>query len=633
MIHLKQNAAIVIDTMRCHLYRPNVVNVSIRCFSQLESFMKDSKIKTFTLPMAQQWCEEMTAVSSRGAFHQALLRLSDVYENGRVLSSHLSIHGDLSPEFSTKLDSFIFSLPPQDFIESSLERYREGIAMFFRFCQMHGVQSIAEISFDILEEYHTYINESGRSGFAAYEGCAERMLMFLAETRNIKYGYSLFLHYARAGKCLSSKDLNPEQKNKINAHGTGGSGISSGNYYHAVSSLVELLRSHGYSDNVVQGHFYRLNVLCIFLDREGLGYTREIANIWAEGLGATLFGKSKVTALYHTLDLFDDYLANKEHTVPKLIHAPRKSTYDDLPVWCRTQIDIYAETRKKEGIDENTVLKNTYTCAKFCRFLLTKGLNSFEEIRPEHIKSFNLQDQHRSIAGKNLTNQTIYRFLLYMEFHGVILNGLHDALPCSAQCEEKIVTVLSDEDKEKIDAYCSHAETPIQLRDAAILKLAESTALRGIDIIMLEKADIDWKNKYIKIVQSKTGIEHIHPVDTACLNAVFRYIRDGRPKGSPSERIFLSSRAPYAPVANSEVCREAMQRAGLTTAEFHRIRRSYATDSLKAGITFQETAELLGHSSTDTIHRYTLLDEDRIRLCPLSLEETGLKMDGRYHFE
>lgn len=633
MIHLRQNTAIVIDAMRCHLYRPNVVNMSIRCFSQLESFMKDNNIQTFTLPMAQQWCEEIAAVSARSAFHQALLRLSDVYENGRVLSSHMSIHGDLSPEFSMELDSFMCSLSPQDFIESSLERYREGISMFFRFCQIHGMQSIAEINFDILEEYHTYINESGRSGFAAYEGCAERMLMFLAETRGINYGLSLFLHYARSGKCLSMEDLAPEQKNRINAQRTDDSGISSGDYYHAVLSLVELLRSYGYADNMVKGHFYRLNVLCIFLDREAMSYTREIANIWAEGLGATLFGKSKVKALHHTLDLFDDYLVNRERTVPKLIHAPRKSTYADLPVLWRTQIDIYAETRKKEGIDENTVLKNTYTCAKFCRFLLSQGLNSFDEITPDHIKSFNLQDQHSSTAGKNLTNQTIYRFLLYMEFHGVIPNGLHDALPCSAQHEEKIVTVLSDEDKEKIDAYCRRAETPIQLRDAAILKLAESTALRGVDVIMLKKTDIDWKNRYIKIVQSKTGIEHIHPVDTACLNAVFRYIRDGRPKGSPSERIFLSSRAPFAPVANSEVCREAMQRAGLTTAEFHRIRRSYATDSLKAGITFQETAELLGHTSTGAIHRYTLLDEQRIRLCPLSLEETGLKMDGRYHFE
>ena len=64
-------------------------------------------------------------------------------------------------------------------------------------------------------------------------------------------------------------------------------------------------------------NFYRLNVLCIFLDREGLGYTREIANIWAEGLGATLFGKSKVTALYHTLDLFDDYLAKTAGRSPQ----------------------------------------------------------------------------------------------------------------------------------------------------------------------------------------------------------------------------------------------------------------------------------------------------------------------------
>ena len=65
-------------------------------------------------------------------------------------------------------------------------------------------------------------------------------------------------------------------------------------------------------------------------------------------------------------------------------------------------------------------------------------------------------------------------------------------------------------------------------------------------------------------------------------------------------------------------------------ADFHRLRRSYATDSLRGGATFRETAELLGHADTGTVHRYAVLDDERMRLCPLSLEETDLRMDGRY---
>ena len=62
----------------------------------------------------------------------------------------------------------------------------------------------------------------------------------------------------------------------------------------------------------------------------------------------------------------------------------------------------------------------------------------------------------------------------------------------------------------------------------ARFKLAMNTALRGVDIISLDMKDINWKEKCIRIIQQKTGVEHLHPVDNGTLNAVFRYIRDGR---------------------------------------------------------------------------------------------------------
>ena len=119
-------------------------------------------------------------------------------------------------------------------------------------------------------------------------------------------------------------------------------------------------------------------------------------------------------------------------------------------------------------------------------------------------------------------------------------------------------------------------------------------------------------------------MEHLHPVDNGTLNAIFRYLKDGRSKKAESSKVFVSSRAPYDPLSDSESCRNALRRAGISVADFHRLRRSYATDSLRGGATFRETAELLGHADTGTVHRYAVLDDERMRLCPLSLEETAV---------
>ena len=627
MIHMDKNAEIVVDTLNKYQYCQHMVKTNARCFAQLKEFMVREGIQTFDLSASLQWRDNEATVTEKRPYYWAILRLADVYEHGRVLSSHLTIHGELSDEFKNALDEFIESISSKGFIESSYRRYREGCSMFFRFCQLQGIYCLNEIGFPVIRDFHAFLVESGRH--EACEGCTERMLMHLAEYRYLKYGFSLYLHYARFERCSSIEDFSQNGKEAIEPFRDTSGTVSSRKFCSSIPGFIEGVKSHKYASNTTHAYFYHLSVLGIFLEWENLDYSREVADIWANELCIRFFGKTRIKALRHTLDLYDAFIAD-EYQVPKSVHVPHKSVYLTLPDWCKSEIDAYAATRKKEGLKDTTVKKQTYTCAKFCGFIVSTGMTSFADLRAEHIKSFNLQDTHESVAGKNLTNQVIYRFLIHMELHGVIQSGLHDALPCCTAHTERIVTVLSDSDKAKIDDYCAKASTPIELRDVAMFKLGINTALRGVDIISLGMKDIDWKVGCIRIIQQKTGVEHLHPVDTGTLNAVFRYIRDARSKNAESDRVFVSSRAPYNPLSDSEACRNALRRVGLAVADFHRLRRSYATDSLRGGATFRETAELLGHTGTGSIHKYTLLDDKRMRLCPLSLEETGLSMDGRY---
>ena len=630
MIYLEQNAGIVISTLERYRYKPNVVKMNARCFSQLKRHMEKEKIPTFDISTAWRWCEDVVAKTAKRPFFQALLRLADVYAYGRVLSSHLSIHGDLSEEFANAIDSFMDSLSNKGFIDSSFARYRENCSLFFRYCQLNGASHLEEIDFAILGSCHAFIVES--EGHEACEGCTERMLMYLAESHGIKYGYALFLHYARFERCSSIKDLSPEGIAAIEmARGVKGT-ISSREFCSFIPEFINGIESYNYASNTTHAHFYHLNLLGIFLEYEDLDYSRKIADTWADDLCVRFFGKTRLNAFRHTLDLFDAFITNGRQA-PKSIHAPFTSTYLTLPDWCKTVIDSYAAMRKKSGLRETTVRKETHACAKFCRFIVSEGLSSFDDLQARHIKSFNLQDEHKTVAGKNRTNQVIYHFLIHMEFQGIIKSVLHDAIPCCTARTERIVTVLSIEDKERLEDYCDKASKPIELRDAAMFKLAMNTALRGVDIISLDMKDINWKEKSIRIIQQKTGVEHLHPVDNGTLNAVFRYIRDGRSKNADTTKVFVSAKAPFGALSDSESCRNALRRAGVSVAEFHRLRRSYATDSLRGGATFKETAELLGHSGTGSVHKYALLDDDRMRLCPLSLEETGIVMDGRYRHE
>lgn len=627
MIYYKQNTSIVIETMHKYNYRPQYIRLNQRCFSKYETFMESKGINTFSLDEATKWCKNEVPPSCKSNFTYALLRLADVYEHGRIISSHLTIQGELSDEFTTAINTYIDSMSTENFVESSFQRYREACSMFCRFCQINGAYSIEEIKYSVLEKFHQFITESGGS-YRAHIGCAERMLKYWFKNFKCRVGYSLFLHYAKFGKCTSMNDLSLCRRYDIESLRKKSGCFSAEKFFYKIPDFIERMIAFGYCENITRASTYYLKVLCIFLDREDLGYSRALANIWVMNLGVRLFGKSKLNNIKRTLDLFDDYITNGDIN-PSYISRHIPSAYSTLPEWCKSSIEKYKQTRKKEGIKESTLKKQIYICAKFSQFMLSEGLKSFEDLKPHHIKSFNLQDKHKSAGGKNNANHTIRHFLIHLEFQNMVQPKLYQAISCSTSGKESIIKILQDEDKARIDLFCSLAKTPVELRDAAILSLGMSTALRGCDIVALKISDIDWKARCIRIIQKKTGVPQVLPVNTGTLNAVFRYLREGRNKKASTDHVFIRSSAPYGSVT-SETCRQAMRRAGTSVTDFHRLRRTYATNSLKAGSTVTEVAELLGHSDSSTVNKYILLDEERMRLCPLSLEETGLLLEGRY---
>ena len=332
-----------------------------------------------------------------------------------------------------------------------------------------------------------------------------------------------------------------------------------------------------------------------------------------------------------TIEMYEDYV-NEGDILAAHRWKHTLTAYDKLPTWCKLELDRFIESKRKEGWADGTIISIRTCVTRFCLFLVSKGISAFATLTPDMIKQFNTQDKHQTPSGKNLGNRRVRQFLIYLEIRHVVQERLHFALPHCATGGQKIVEILSQEDRARIEAYCNRARSPLELRDAAILKIGMTTALRASDIISLKMSNIDWKNKLIRVVQNKTKAEHVHPMEVGTGNAIFRYLRDGRYKRTDSDYIFIASHAPFGPV-RTKVCSDAMRRAGTSVTDFHRLRRTCATDMLIAGATFIETAELLGHSDTHNIHKYTVLDKKRMSLCPLSLVETDLMIEGRYNYE
>ena len=122
----------------------------------------------------------------------------------------------------------------------------------------------------------------------------------------------------------------------------------------------------------------------------------------------------------------------------------------------------------------------------------------------------------------------------------------YETIP-SALSLEQIATVLKSTRDD---------QSPIGLRDYAILLLLSTYGLRVGEITRLRLDDIDWRADTLRIHHSKTGAHSLLPLMEPVGEALINYLRHGRPKTDLRE-IFIRTRAPYRPLSGPRFTRRS----------------------------------------------------------------------------
>ena len=149
-----------------------------------------------------------------------------------------------------------------------------------------------------------------------------------------------------------------------------------------------------------------------------------------------------------------------------------------------------------------------------------------------------------------------------------------------------------------------NGDTPLALRNTAILELTYSCGLRSAEVVGLRLADVDFEQEAVHVL-GKGGKERVVPLGERAALAVATYLRDARPAlaHGATDALFLSIRG--RPLDTS-VLRRLMRNP-------HRLRHAYATHLLEGGADLRTIQELLGHASLSTTQIYSHVDARRLR--------------------
>lgn len=162
------------------------------------------------------------------------------------------------------------------------------------------------------------------------------------------------------------------------------------------------------------------------------------------------------------------------------------------------------------------------------------------------------------------------------------------------------------------------SDSPLTLRNRALLELLYSTGARISEAVGLDVDDVDTEARSV-LLRGKGGKQRLVPIGRPAIGALDAYLVRGRPdlarRGRGLPAIFLNSRGGRLSRQSAwQVLQDAAGRGGVTSAVSpHTLRHSFATHLLDGGADVRVVQELLGHASVTTTQIYTMVTVHALR--------------------
>jgi len=287
------------------------------------------------------------------------------------------------------------------------------------------------------------------------------------------------------------------------------------------------------------------------------------------------------------------------------------------------------------GAAKNTLEAYERDLAQFRAATETKGPKSIAQVESDDVNRY-LKDLHRlkirpaTVARKVSALRQFFKFCM-LEL-GLESNPA-DQVKSPAQAR-RLPQFLSHESIAKLlevartglpydERLPDETKEALRSRDRAMFVLLYATGVRVSELVGLKLRAIELELAYIRVM-GKGGKERIVPFAPAAGEALLEYLglaRDRllvekRKHGRPvPEEAFVSIRGePLARQAYWQIL-TAFARAGGVTEPIspHKLRHSFATHLLQAGMNLRSLQTLLGHSDLSTTQIYTHVTPEHLK--------------------
>jgi len=174
---------------------------------------------------------------------------------------------------------------------------------------------------------------------------------------------------------------------------------------------------------------------------------------------------------------------------------------------------------------------------------------------------------------------------------------------------------LDDEERAKLLTACKESPNPL-LYPCVILAL--STGMRQAELFNLRWSDVDLKDGFLILHETKNGDRRRVPLAGHCLELLREHAKVRR---LDTPLLFPGIKNPLNPIDLQQPWETARKNAGITDFTWHDLRHCTASYLAMNGASMADIAAVLGHKTLQMVKRYAHLSDGHVSNVVASMNE------------
>jgi integrase/recombinase XerC len=237
------------------------------------------------------------------------------------------------------------------------------------------------------------------------------------------------------------------------------------------------------------------------------------------------------------------------------------------------------------------------------------GVSAWSALDTQHVRSFAAQCHRRGLGPRSIQRRlsavrSLCRFLIR---EGELRNDPAAAV-LAPKAAKRLPTTLDTDTMARLLAF--RADDRLGVRDKAIMELFYSSGLRLAELLGLELADLDLRDRTVRVL-GKGRKTRIVPVGRHAVQALHSWLRERAAIASVEEHavfVGVNGRRLGPRVVQRRIARWARLQGLPEHVHPHMFRHSFASHLLESSGDLRAVQELLGHANIGTTQIYTHLD-------------------------